>query len=91
MARNDRGTGNGAKRGLSVAETLAELELIDASLDSVCATAPVFAEAFGGRDAVQVCSQMTCIGLVPRYPEAAWEAVAAEHAESQRLQPMPSK
>ena len=86
MARNDRAPVQAPKRCLTVAETLAQLELIDASIDSTCDTAPIAVGEFGGRDAVQACSQMTCIGLVARLPESAWAAMAAEHAEEQRLQ-----
>ena len=84
MARIERDQAQAPRRGLTVAETLARLDQIESLLDSVSESAPCAVMAMGGRAAIQACSQMTCVGLVPRFSEPAWEAMAAEHAERQR-------
>jgi hypothetical protein len=71
-------------RALSIAETLRMLAKIDASLASVERTAPRAFAAFGGRDAIQAQSQMTCVGPIPRFTAEQWELFATEHANSQR-------
>lgn len=69
--------------GLSPGAALAVLVLMDTSLDAFCATAPRAVAELGGREAVRSTCRMTCVGLVPDLGEAAWEAVAEEHAEAQ--------
>lgn len=69
--------------GLSPGATLAVLVLMDASLDAFCASAPRAVAELGGSEAVRATCRMTCVGLVPRLPDHAWEAAAAEHADAQ--------
>jgi hypothetical protein len=71
-------------RALSITETLQVLAKIDASLASIERTAPSAFAAFGGRDAIQARSQMTCIGPIPRLTSEQWEMFATEHANAQR-------
>ena len=75
----------GARRmsGLSVIETLAELDKIDRSMAAFERTAPAAMKAFGGRDVMLRRSQPTCVGPIPRLTNE-WAPLAAEHAELQR-------
>ena len=84
MARRDRDQANAPMRAMSITETLQMLAKIDASLASVERTAPRAFAAFGGRDAIQAQSQMTCVGPIPRFTAEQWELFATEHANSQR-------
>lgn len=84
MARRDPARAQTPPRALTIAETLAKLVMIDRSLDAMCQTAPRAVDALGGRDAIQACSHMTCIGPVPRLTADEWEPLATEHADGQR-------
>ena len=66
---------------LTAAEALHKLKLIEGALDAFCATAPKAVAEFGGREAIQRASQMTCIGPVPRLSIEQWSRFAAEHAD----------
>ncbi len=79
-----RGRPTAVARGLTVLETLAELSKIDRAMDALCATAPRAVEAMGGREALQSCCQMTCVGPVPRLTAEEWEPLSHEHSDAQR-------
>jgi len=66
---------------LSVAEALEHAELIESALDRFEETAPHAVEALGGRDVLAACSEMTCIGPVPRLDVATWESMSREFQE----------
>lgn len=66
---------------MSVAEALAKAELIEATLDAFEQTAPEAVAAMGGRDALARCSDMTCLGPMPRLDAEAWEAMSLEYEE----------
>lgn len=68
--------------GLSASDALHKLGLIEGALDAFCATAPRAVVEFGGREAIQRASQMTCIGPVPRLSIERWSRFAAEHADT---------
>lgn len=69
MAMND---------SLTVAEALAQAQLIDASLAAWEETAPRFVASLGGRDALARHSEMTCVGPVPRLDIDAWQGACTE-------------
>ncbi|MDN7447315.1 hypothetical protein QZM03_08175 [Burkholderia multivorans] len=66
---------------LSVAEALEHAELIEGALDRFEETAPHAVEALGGRDALAACSEMTCIGPVPRLDQETWAGISREFQE----------
>lgn len=66
---------------LSMAEALEHAELIEGTLDRFEETAPEAVRALGGRDALAACSEMTCIGPVPRLDQDTWAAMAGEYQE----------
>ncbi|MDO9007473.1 MAG: hypothetical protein Q7U80_04560 [Thiobacillus sp.] len=66
---------------LTVAEALAKVNLIEATLDAFEQTAPETVAAMGGRDALAKCSEMTCIGPMPRLDAEAWEVMSREYEE----------
>jgi len=66
---------------LSVAEALEHAELIEGALDRFDETAPHAVKALGGRDALAACSEMTCIGPVPRLDQETWAAMSREFQE----------
>ncbi|MPS28828.1 MAG: hypothetical protein E2576_11965 [Alcaligenaceae bacterium] len=66
---------------LSVAEALEQAELIEGTLDRFEQTAPHAVEALGGRDALAACSEMTCIGPMPRLDVATWAGMSREFQE----------
>jgi hypothetical protein len=68
-------------RKLTVAEALEHAELIEGALDRFEETAPHAVKALGGRDALAACSEMTCIGPVPRLDQDAWEKLSREYQE----------
>lgn len=72
MARTDR---------LTVAEALAQAQLIDDALKAWEQTAPEFVASVGGTDKLARMSEMTCIGPVPRLDEATWQRASDEHLE----------
>lgn len=74
------------RHGLSPAEALAKLAMIDASLDAFCSTAPRTVEALGGRDRLLSVSQFTCVGPIPRLSADDWALMSYEHRENQRDQ-----
>jgi len=71
-------------KGLSPRGALGALWYIQRSMDAFCRTAPRAVASMGGGDALLRASEMTCIGPVPRFTEAGWAAMAAEHADAQR-------
>lgn len=66
---------------LTVAEALEHAELIEGALDRFEETAPHAVRALGGRDALAACSEMTCIGPVPRLDQETWAAISREFQE----------
>lgn len=64
---------------MTVAEALAKAALIEATLDAFEETAPETVAAMGGRDALARCSDMTCLGPMPRLDAEAWEAMSLEY------------
>jgi hypothetical protein len=66
---------------LSVAEALEHAELIEGTLDRFEETAPEAVRALGGRDVLAACSEMTCIGPMPRLDQDAWEKLSREYQE----------
>ncbi len=69
---------------LTVAEALHRAEMIDRTLDAWEATAPQGIAALGGRDALSPRCEMTCIGPVPRLPQAEWERLSDEYETRRR-------
>ncbi len=68
-------------RKLTVAEALEHAELIEGALDRFEETAPHAVRALGGRDVLAVCSEMTCIGPVPRLDQETWAGISREFQE----------
>ncbi|MDX3907462.1 MAG: hypothetical protein QHC78_17365 [Pigmentiphaga sp.] len=68
-------------RKLTVAEALEHAELIEGALDRFEETAPHAVKALGGRDVLAACSEMTCIGPVPRLDQETWAAMSREFQE----------
>lgn len=66
---------------LTVAEALEHAELIESALDKFEETAPRAVKALGGRDALAACSEMTCIGPVPRLDQETWAGISKEFQE----------
>lgn len=66
---------------LTVAEALAQAQLIDSALAAWEATAPVFVASIGGRDALALRSEMTCVGPVPRLDSETWQGACLEYVE----------
>lgn len=66
---------------LSMAEALAHAEMIESTLTAFEQTAPHAVEAIGGRDALAACSEMTCVGPMPRLDAATWEGISREYQE----------
>lgn len=64
---------------LTVAEVVQRAAQIDAMLDAIEGTAPETVASLGGRDALTVSCEMTCIGPVPRLDAATWERMSAEY------------
>jgi hypothetical protein len=63
---------------LTVAEALAQAEMIDATLAAWGETAPEFVASLGGRDALARECEMTCIGPVPRLDAETWQGACVE-------------
>lgn len=72
------------RRGMSPADALHALRLIDASLAAFCETAPTAVASMGGRGALKRASEMTCIGPVPRLDVDTWAVMAAEYEDRKR-------
>ncbi len=68
-------------RKLTVAEALEHAELIEGALDRFEETAPEAVKALGGRDVLAACSEMTCIGPVPRLDQETWAGISREFQE----------
>lgn len=66
---------------LSVAEALEHAEMIEGTLDRFDETAPHAVKALGGRDVLAACSEMTCIGPVPRLDQETWAGISKEFQE----------
>lgn len=66
---------------LTVAEALAKAELIEVTLDAFERTAPNAVALMGGRDALAKCSDMTCLGPMPRLGAETWEAMSLEYED----------
>lgn len=66
---------------LTVAEALAQANLIDLTLAAWEETAPHTVAQLGGRDALARLSHMTCIGPMPQLDEATWEQASREYEE----------
>ncbi|WP_287916634.1 hypothetical protein [Comamonas sp.] len=66
---------------LSVADALAQAELIESTLSAFEKTAPHAVEALGGRDALARMSDMTCIGPIPRLDQETWAGISKEFQE----------
>lgn len=66
---------------LSVAEALAHAERIETTLSAFEQTAPEAVRILGGRDALAACSEMTCIGPMPRLDIATWASMSREFQE----------
>ena len=66
---------------LSVAEAVMHAQLIESALDRFEETAPHAVKALGGRDALAACSEMTCIGPMPRLDVATWASMSREFQE----------
>lgn len=66
---------------MTVAEALAKAELIEATLDAFEQTAPETVAAMGGRDALAKCSDMTCLGPMPRLDADTWQRMSLEYEE----------
>lgn len=64
---------------LTVAEALAKAELIEVTLDAFEQTAPEAVALMGGRDALAMCSDMTCIGPMPRLGAETWQRMSLEY------------
>jgi len=64
---------------LTVADLLATAEQIDVMLGAIQATAPDAVKAMGGRDALALRSEMTCLGPVPRLDADEWERMSLEY------------
>jgi hypothetical protein len=73
-----------ANKKLTVAEALHRAEMIDRTLDAWEVTAPQGVAALGGRDALSPLCEMTCIGPVPRLPQAEWERLSNEYEDRRR-------
>lgn len=70
-----------ASEGMSAAEALERVAVIESSLDACEQTAPGAVRTLGGRDALAQASEMTCIGPVPRLDEATWEHASREYQD----------
>jgi len=66
---------------LTVAEALAQAQLIEESLAAWHETAPEFVASVGGRDGLARLSEMTCIGPVPRLDDLSWQRAAMEYTD----------
>jgi hypothetical protein len=66
---------------LSVADALAQAELIETTLSVFEQTAPEAVRILGGRDALAACAEMTCIGPMPRLDQDAWEKLSREYQD----------
>lgn len=66
---------------LTVAQALEHAKKIELNLDTWERTAPGLIRELGGRDALLQFSEMTCIGPIPRLPQALWERASAEYEE----------
>ena len=66
---------------LSVTEALEQAELIEGTLDRFEQTAPDAVRVLGGRDVLAACSEMTCIGPMPRLDVATWASMSREFQE----------
>lgn len=66
---------------LSVAEAVMHAQLIESALDRFEETAPHAVKALGGRDALAACSEMTCIGPMPRLDQETWAGISKEFQE----------
>lgn len=66
---------------LSVADALAQAELIESTLSAFEKTAPHAVKALGGRDALARMSDMTCIGPMPRLDQETWAGIFKEFQE----------
>lgn len=73
-----------ANKKLTVAEALHRAEMIDRTLDAWEVTAPQGVAALGGRDALSLCCEMTCIGPVPQLSKAEWERLSNEYEDRRR-------
>ena len=72
--------------GMSAAEALERVAMIEHTLDAWEETAPGAVQTFGGRDALARASDMTCIGPVPRLDKAAWEVASMEYQRRRESQ-----
>lgn len=73
-----------ANEKLTVAEALHRAEMIDRTLDAWEVTAPQGVAALGGRDALSLRCEMTCIGPVPQLSRAEWERLSNEYEDRRR-------
>ncbi|NHW02788.1 hypothetical protein [Stutzerimonas degradans] len=73
-----------ANEKLTVAEALHQAEMIDRTLDAWEVTAPQGVAALGGRDALSLRCEMTCIGPVPQLLKAEWERLSNEYEDRRR-------
>lgn len=69
---------------LTVAEALQRAEQINLNMEAFEQTAPKAVAMLGGRDALSLASEMTCIGPVPRLDAGTWERLAAEYEEDRQ-------
>jgi hypothetical protein len=63
---------------LTVAEALAQAQMIEASMAAWEETAPGVVASLGGRDALARHCEMTCIGPVPRLDVGTWQSASIE-------------
>lgn len=66
---------------LTVAEVLHQVELIDRSLGALEKTAPKAVAAMGGREALALTCEVTCIGPIPRIDATTWETMSREYQD----------